>query len=121
MKILVVDDSAVMRTIVRSTIEVNSPAGKHEVIEAANGEDALRLIREAAPRLVLLDWNMPKLDGLTLVRRLRAEGNDVPVLMITAVVSQEHLDRAIRAGVSELISKPFRMTELWDRMSAFLD
>jgi len=119
MRILVMDDSALMRTLVRSAVEANAPQGSVEVVEATNGEDALARL-DPAIGLVLLDWNMPRLDGLAFVRAVRESGNGVPIVMVTAVSSPEHVREAIGAGISDYITKPFRVSEFWERIRVFI-
>lgn len=119
MRILVVDDSALMRTLVRSAVEANAPKGSVSIVEAQNGQDALARL-DAGVGLVLLDWNMPRLDGLSFVRAVREAGNPVPIVMVTAVSSPDHVREAISAGISDYITKPFRVSEFWDRIKGFI-
>ncbi|HWX48829.1 MAG TPA: response regulator [Roseomonas sp.] len=105
MSCLVVDDSRVVRKAARRILERHGFA----VREAEDGQQALLACREALPRLVLLDWNMPVMDGLTFLKAARAEfGPDRPLIMLCTTESE--LDRiitALSAGAQEYIMKPF--------------
>ena len=104
-RVLIADDSRVMRQIVARTLR---QAGYDwEVTEAADGEEAFRIAREERPDLVLADWNMPNMDGLELLRALRAAGDDVPVGFVTSEGSAHMRGLAIGAGALFLVSKPF--------------
>jgi two-component system chemotaxis response regulator CheY len=116
MNILVVDDSALMRGLVRRAIASFGPDGELAVHEAGNGEDALRAIERATIDLVLLDWNMPILDGLSFVKAVRARGVRTPIVMISAVTDPARIMEAAEAGVSDYIEKPVQVAELWERI-----
>src|SRR5882762_7784602 len=96
MKILVVDDS---RTIRAGMANLIGRMG-HTVIEAANGEEALRLFAEERPELVLIDVMMPLMDGYEAAKRMRqSQGDDwVPILFLSSMEADQDLDRAIDAG-----------------------
>ncbi len=102
---LVVDDSRVVRKVARRILEANGFA----VTEAADGQEALDTCRQTMPDCVLLDWNMPVVDGITFLRRLRTEfgpGNP-PVVFCTTENDMSHIEQAITAGAQEYIMKPF--------------
>ncbi len=102
---LVVDDSRVVRMVARRILESNG----FDVTEAADGQQALDACREHLPDCVLLDWNMPVMDGLTFLRALRNEfGPDKPsVMFCTAETDTGHIAAAIASGAQEYIMKPF--------------
>lgn len=106
MKILVTDDSRVMRQIVIRTLR-QAGLGGHDVVEADSGLDALEKIRTEAPDVVLSDWNMPGMDGITLLGTLRRQGHALPFGFVTSEGSQEMRARAARAGADFVIAKPF--------------
>jgi two-component system chemotaxis response regulator CheY len=106
MKILVTDDSRVMRQIVVRTLR-QAGLGGHDVVEAENGRDALEKIRTEDPDVVLSDWNMPVMDGITLLTTLRSRGHALPFGFVTSEGSPEMRDRAARAGADFVIAKPF--------------
>jgi two-component system chemotaxis response regulator CheY len=106
MKILIADDSRVMRQIVVRTLR-QAGFGDHELIEAANGREALDMTKSENPDLVLSDWNMPELTGIEVLRQLRASGNDVKFGFVTSESTPEMKDQAEAAGALFFIVKPF--------------
>jgi DNA-binding response OmpR family regulator len=113
--VLVVDDEADIRELVRVLLE---RAG-HAVIEASDGEEALRRFFDERPDLVLLDVSMPGLDGWGALERIR-ELSDVPVLMLTARAAELDKVRGLRAGADDFITKPFGRQELLARVDSHL-
>ena len=106
MKILIVDDSKAMRMIVRRSI-TQAGFSNLEVIEAENGVDAMRVIEQDSPDIVLSDWNMPEMKGIDLLKTLRAAGRNVPLGFITSESSPEVHQEAKASGASFVIVKPF--------------
>jgi len=102
---LVVDDSGVVRKVARRIVETLN----FSVIEAEDGEKALEACKHAMPEAVLLDWNMPVMDGLEFLVNLRAmPGGDAPkVVFCTTENGMDHIARALEAGADEYIMKPF--------------
>lgn len=102
---LVVDDSSVIRKVARCILEDMS----FQTSEAENGQDALHLCQSSMPDAVLLDWNMPVMDGIEFLVALRKEsGGDRPkVIFCTTENDADHITRAISAGANEYIMKPF--------------
>ncbi|MGY3620160.1 two-component system chemotaxis response regulator CheY [Bradyrhizobium sp. USDA 10063] len=102
---LVVDDSSVVRKIARRILEELD----FQIIEAENGERALEACRRAMPTAVLLDWNMPVMDGHEFLLHLRRlPGGDLPkVVFCTTENNIDHISRALEAGADEYIMKPF--------------
>jgi two-component system, chemotaxis family, chemotaxis protein CheY len=102
---LVVDDSSVVRKIARRILE----ALGFEVTEAEDGEKALEVCKQAMPTAVLLDWNMPVMDGYEFLGNLRRmPGGDTPkVVFCTTENGIDHISRALDAGANEYIMKPF--------------
>jgi two-component system chemotaxis response regulator CheY len=105
MRALVVDDSRTIRTIIRKILgEIGM-----DVIEACNGQQALEQFK-AHPdiELVLVDWNMPVMNGLDFTKALRAQGYDnVRILMVTSETEIDQVTRAMNAGANEYLMKPF--------------
>ena len=102
---LIVDDSKMIRRVAARILkELN-----FDVTEADNGEDALKLCRTSMPDAILLDWNMPVMDGLTFLKSLRAEpgGRTPTVVFCTAERTVEKIIEALEAGADEYIMKPF--------------
>jgi two-component system chemotaxis response regulator CheY len=102
---LVVDDSGVVRKVARRIVETMG----FQVIEAEDGSIALEACKQALPDAVLLDWNMPVMDGLAFLVQLRAlPGGDTPkVVFCTTENGMDHIARALEAGADEYIMKPF--------------
>ncbi|WP_350335133.1 response regulator [Coralliovum pocilloporae] len=102
---LVVDDSSVIRKVARRILEDL----KFEISEAEDGRQALDQCRDNMPDAVLLDWNMPVMDGLEFLKALRAiDGGEAPkVVFCTTENDVAHIAKAIRAGANEYIMKPF--------------
>jgi two-component system chemotaxis response regulator CheY len=102
---LVVDDSGVVRKVARRILE----GLDFQIIEAEDGSKALDACKQALPDAVLLDWNMPVMDGLEFLTHLRSlPGGDVPkVVFCTTENGMDHISRALAAGANEYIMKPF--------------
>jgi DNA-binding response OmpR family regulator len=114
-RVLVVDDEGDIRELVR---ELLVRAG-YEVVEAPNGNEALKVFYSQQPDVVILDVQMPVLDGWETLTRIR-EVSDVPVLMLTARAEELDKVRGLRAGADDYLTKPFGRQELLARVSANL-
>jgi DNA-binding response OmpR family regulator len=114
-RVLVVDDEGDIRELVR---ELLVRAG-YEVVEAPNGSEALKVFYSQQPDVVILDVQMPVLDGWETLTRIR-EVSDVPVLMLTARAEELDKVRGLRAGADDYLTKPFGRQELLARVSANL-
>lgn len=113
---LVVEDSTSTRRIIA---ELLRGAG-FEVGEAANGREGLeRLMATGKPELLVVDWNMPELDGLGLVEAVRADRgyDEVRIMMITTEVDKAHVVKALAAGANEYLMKPFTKEMLADKLA----
>jgi len=115
-KALVVDDSRAMRSILGKVLVGIG----FEVLQAGDGEEALELLdREfAGIGLVLSDWNMPRMDGLTFVKAMRAQSRyaEIPVVMVTTETHIEQMVTALEAGANEYIMKPFTAVMIEDKL-----
>jgi len=117
MKILVVDDERAVRDSLRRALELEG----YSVELASDGEDALeRLSANGEPDAMILDVLMPGMDGLEVCRRVRREGNRIPVLMLTARAEVENRVAGLDAGADDYVTKPFALEELLARMRALL-
>jgi two-component system response regulator MprA len=117
MKILVVDDERAVRESLRRALELEG----YEVGLAGDGEEALERLNAAVPPdAVILDVLMPGIDGLEVCRQLRAGGNLVPVLMLTARAEVDSRVAGLDAGADDYLSKPFALAELLARLRALL-
>ena len=106
MKLLIVDDSKAMRMIVRRTLR-QAGFDDHEVQEAGDGIEALKVMEGYQPDLILSDWNMPNLNGIDLLRKLREQSNQVRFGFVTSEGTDEMRQVAKSTGALFLITKPF--------------
>ena len=120
LKFLVVDDFSTMRRIVRNLLK---ELGFNNVEEAEDGVDALNKLQAGGYGFVISDWNMPNMDGLTLLQTIRATPNlkHLPVLMITAEAKKENIIAAAQAGASGYIVKPFTAATLAEKLQKIFD
>ncbi len=116
--ILVADDSLVVRAVLRRQLEADG----HHVIEATDGEEAIIACREHRPDVVLLDVEMPVLDGHATLARLKADEDlrDIPVVFLTGRVDTADVVTGLRLGAHDYLRKPFEANELMARVSAAL-
>jgi len=119
MKILVADDSRVMRSIVVRTLR-QAGYDDHDVIQAADGAEALDMVIDENPDLVLSDWNMPQMNGIDLLNQLRANGIGVPFGFVTSEGSPQMRELAEAAGALFLIAKPFSSDSFRDALEPVL-
>ncbi len=117
MKILIVDDEPDVRTLVRSALEYSRE--DLEPIEAADGEEALRVIGSAQPDLVVLDLSMPRHDGFAVLEQIRAQ-SDLPVIVLTARGLEQDKIRGLQLGADDYMTKPFSPRELVARIETVL-
>ena len=121
LQVLVVDDSPFMRTIVRGLL---NNIGVKAVIEAGDGIAALDKIREETPDVIILDWEMPLLNGPELVRIVRSPGvfptPDIPIIMLTAHGEQRRILESVKLGVNEFLCKPVSAKALFERLISIL-
>lgn len=121
MKILIIDDSGVMRRIHRNTL-LDNKIPEEALMEAANGREALQLASKNDITLFLVDWNMPELDGLAFVERLRntERYKTTPIIMVTSEAAKYNVIQAITAGVTDYVVKPIQGSVLWDKISNYI-
>jgi two-component system chemotaxis response regulator CheY len=107
--VLIVDDDSFIRKLVSTTLE---DVADVDLVQAADGGQALDAARNEAPSIVFLDIDMPVLDGPEVCRRLRAEGSDATIVMLTAAARDEAERECERAGADLFLTKPFSPLEL---------
>jgi DNA-binding response OmpR family regulator len=114
-RVLVVEDDAAIADVLRRSLRAEG----HEVMSAGDGAEALTLSEEFVPDLVVLDLGLPRLDGLEVCRRLRAE-SDVPILILTARTETEDRVEGLDSGADDYLPKPFEREELLARIRALM-
>lgn len=120
MKILIVDDFSTMRRIIKNLLR---DLGFNDTTEADDGQTALPLLRTGKFDFLVTDWNMPGMDGLTLLKTVRADENlkHMPVLMVTAEAKREQIVVAAQAGVNGYIVKPFTAVTLKEKIEKIFE
>ncbi|MTI50235.1 MAG: chemotaxis protein CheY [Alcanivorax sp.] len=120
MSILVVDDFPTMRRIVRSLLK---ELGFTNVEEAEDGQEALGKLKGGDFEFVVSDWNMPNLDGLEMLKQIRADDamKALPVLMVTAEAKKENIVAAAQAGANGYIVKPFTAATLEEKLNKIFE
>jgi two-component system response regulator MprA len=114
--VLVVDDDVKLLKMLQRTLTYDGL----NVLTAASGEEALSLVDAHSPNLLIVDWMMPRMDGLTLIRRLRAGEKQAMVLMLTARDAIENRVEGLESGADDYVVKPFAPAELVARVHALL-
>ena len=120
LKILVVDDFPTMRRIIRNLLK---ELGFENVDEAEDGAVALEKLRNGGFQFVVSDWNMPNMDGLTMLQSIRADPamSTLPVLMVTAEAKKENIVAAAQAGANGYVVKPFTAATLEDKLNKIFE
>jgi two-component system chemotaxis response regulator CheY len=118
LNILVVDDNAYMRRLTRMML---TNLGAKSVLEAPDGLAALEAIRTADPDVMLLDWDMPVLNGIEVLRIVRSFPRpNLPVIMLTTRAKRSYVNEALRAGANEFLLKPTSPKALCDRLMSIV-
>ncbi len=120
MKLLVVDDSSTMRRIIKNTL---SRLGYDDVLEGENGiEGWTHMDADPSIGVLITDWNMPEMNGLELVRKVRADERfkDIPIIMVTTEGGKAEVITALKAGVNNYIVKPFTPQVLKEKLEVVL-
>lgn len=118
MRVLLVDDSGTMRSIQKRCL---TKLGVEDVCEAEDGVQALELFNAGTFDVVLTDWNMPNMDGLTLLQEIRKRDREIPVVMITTEAERSRVVQAIQFGVSDYLVKPFTPDGLREKLDKWVN
>ena len=118
-KILIVDDFATMRRILKNILK---QLGFKNLVEADDGTTAWELLESQEIDLIISDWNMPKMTGLELLKKVRAstQYQKAPFLMVTAEAQKQNVIEAVQAGVSNYVVKPFTAEAISDKLTKIL-
>lgn len=118
-KILLVDDEVIIRKLARNTLGSQN----YEIMEAADGDEALRLVSEEHPDLVLLDVRMPGKNGFEVCRAIKSnpDTSDILVIMLTAELMEEDMQEGIQCGATDFFTKPFSPLELMNKIKEYLE
>ena len=116
---LVVDDSITVRRVTQRLLERNGM----RVLTAQDGLEALSVMEEQVPDVILLDIEMPRMDGYEVAEHVRADARlkDVPIIMITSRVGEKHRARAIEIGVDEYLGKPYQESQLLEAIEPLVE
>ena len=112
-RVLVADDSSTMRKIILRSLNA---VGVPSAVEAADGEEAVKLFSPGDFDLVLTDWNMPGKNGLEVIQEIRSRDPDIPIIMVTTEAEKTRVLEAIQAGVSDYLVKPFTADALREKL-----
>ena len=121
MKVLIIDDSGVMRRIHMNALREHNVRDA-DMLEAEDGARALQIAKDEQIDLFLVDWNMPRLNGLQLVQTLRAmeQYKTTPIIMITSEADKRKVVQALKMGVKGYIVKPFTEDTMWEKIQRFM-
>lgn len=116
--VMIVEDESAISTLLRYNLEKEG----YRVCEAADGEEAMVVVAEHNPDLVLLDWMLPRMSGIEVCRQLRRRpaSKDVPIIMLTARGEEQDKIRGLNTGADDYLTKPFSVPELMARVKALL-
>lgn len=117
-KILIVDDSATIRAAVAGELAFKSA----QILQAATAVEAIKIFESEKPGLIFLDINLPALDGLVVLKRIRAldTAHETKIVMLTSVTNKETIQKAIDAGADDYVAKPFSPVILRDKTDKYL-
>ena len=120
MKILLVDDSRAQRFIEKKLL-TDRGVPEDSIEEAPNGMVGLEKGKSGAFNLIIVDWNMPEMDGASMGKNLREAGVSTPIIMVTSEGEQSKIDEALKAGINDFITKPLDEDQFWGKARGFLN
>jgi two-component system, chemotaxis family, chemotaxis protein CheY len=120
MKFLIVEDLTIMRRVIANTLKT---IGYEEVIEASSGEEAYNIMLSKPVDFMITDWLMPNMDGLELIKKMKANDNlkDIPVIMLTTKGNKDDVLTAFTAQINGYIVKPFNAQVLKDKIDSIVN
>jgi two-component system, chemotaxis family, chemotaxis protein CheY len=117
--VLIVDDSSTMRKIISRSLR-QAGLAVDDIFEAGDGIEGLSVLSSKSVDLVLSDINMPNMDGLEFIKQVRANGNNVPIVMITTEGGEDIIKEALSSGASSSIKKPFTPDQLNEKLGGLI-
>lgn len=117
MKVLLADDSGTMRKIQTRCL---NQMGIEDIVDAADGVEALAAFEAGEFDVVITDWNMPNMDGLQLLKEIRTRNAEIPVIMVTTEAERTRVMTAIQAGVTDYLVKPFSPDDLREKFERWV-
>ncbi len=122
MRILIVDDTTTARIFAKKCL-ANIGFHAAEFVQAEDGIDALKKIRESPPDLILTDLMMPEMDGEAFLKTLKADSDlkNIPVLVVSSAANMARKDAVLAMGALDVLPKPFSTTEIYDVLKSFLE
>lgn len=118
MKVLLVDDSDTLRMIQKGIL---TQLGYAQIEEASDGLEALGKAGAFEPELILVDWNMPNMDGFTFAKQYRDQGGTTPIIIVTTLAEKSQAVESLDAGIDNFIIKPYTLEELSQRIGETMD
>jgi len=118
MQVLIVDDSQIMRKIITGVLK---KLNVNKILEAVNGQEAVdSAAKNSDIGLIMMDWNMPTMTGIDAVKKIRATGNKVPMIMCTTEGEKEKVLEALKSGANDYLVKPFNPKDIQAKLEKFL-
>ncbi|MBW2246737.1 MAG: response regulator [Deltaproteobacteria bacterium] len=116
MKVMIVDDFATMRRILRNILK---QIGFKNIIEAEDGKHALKELKKEKVDLIMCDWNMPEMPGIELLKNVRSDDElkEIPFVMVTAEAQKDNILEAVKSGVSNYVVKPFTAETITEKLN----
>jgi two-component system, chemotaxis family, chemotaxis protein CheY len=116
MKVMIVDDFATMRRILRNILK---QIGFKNIIEADDGKHALKELKKEKVDLIMCDWNMPEMPGIELLKNVRSDDElkEIPFVMVTAEAQKDNILEAVKSGVSNYVVKPFTAETITEKLN----
>lgn len=118
MKILIADDSTAILKIMKNALVASGVAAEN-IIEAKDGQDAATKFFELKPGLIFTDWNMPIVNGLEFVQKVRSYNQAVPIIMVTSEGRKTEVLLALKSGVNDYIVKPFKVDTIKEKLTKY--
>ena len=118
-RILLIEDDELNRKLVKEILRV----GNYRALEAKDAETGIQMARQHKPDLILMDIHLPKMDGLSATRLIKSDEDlkQIPIVALTALAMPEDLNKALKAGCDDYVSKPFRMQDLLKTIGQLID